>query len=298
MTNPRPLLSVVMAHYRREEHLFRALFGYRHQHSPEELKDVEFVIIDDDGGRSKTFWKVIEYHSYALKIVAASMNEGTKNPSLPMNYGIKLASGKFVVLTNAENIPHTPRLLTELRGRLESFPNRYLSCGCYSLDAVNTAPFSDIDWTDKAQVCKMLGLIRFIQRPGARGKLGWFNHSKFRPAHFYFLTGMHRDKLVKLGGFDEDFARGQAFEDADLVQRVKKAKVEIKPADDIVCLHPHHYNSSLGRSPDRDVAVAINQSLFYKKNKQGLWQANKGKMWGKPRGKVRVKRWQDGLPLA
>lgn len=282
-------ISVIMAHFRREEQLYRTLWGYRHQHDPEELEDVEFIIVDDGGNRSATFWKVAEFHGFHLKITAASMDEKTKNASLPMNLGIKMATGDLVVLTNPENIPYTPHLLTKIRERLEHSPNCYLSCGCYSLDRESTAPFALIDWTSVDSI-KALKRIKFEPKMGTRGSIGWYNHSRYRPAHLYFLTAMHRHKLLELGGFDEEYAKGQAFEDSDLVMRIRKAGMKIVPADDIVCIHQYHYNFVPNLSRERFKDVARNQKTFRARKLSKSFKANEGLTWGCPKGQVWVKR--------
>jgi len=284
-------LSVVMAHYKREEHLYNALWGYRQLHFPEELKDVEFVVVDDGGGKSETFWKVIKVHQNYLNITVGAMT-GTRNPSLPMNFGLKLATGKIVVLTNAENIPLTPHLLTDISRRMDKLGDVYLSCGCYNLDARETKSIlSKTDWTSRQKVVESLKKIRLVPRMGARGRAGWYNHSVYRPAHLYFLVAIRRSSLIKIGGFDEDYAKGRAFEDADLIMRVRRSGVKVVTADDLVCIHPHHYNAALDMTPERAVGLRLNQELYKARCKnKGTFLANAGRQWGNPR-KAIVEKW-------
>lgn len=285
-------ISIVMAHYKREEFLYRALWGYRHLHTPEELEDVEFVVVDDDGGKSSTFWKVIELHKRALKITAASLR-GTRNPSLPMNFGIKLATGQLVALTNAENVPYVPHMLTDIKQRLDGTDKLYLSCGCYNLDVNDTAnAFSKVDWTKLRSVVGGLRKIKLLPRMGARGRSGWYNHSTHRPAHLYFLVALPRENLLSIGGFDEDYAKGRAFEDADLIMRLRRSGVKIVPADDLVCIHPHHYNAALDMSRERIAGLKRNQELFKAKRRNKSFVANSGREWGKPKNSI-IKKWND-----
>ena len=302
MTNPRPLLSVVMAHYRREELLYRTLWGYRHLHTPEELGDVEFVIVDDDGGVSKAFWKVIEFHGRALKITAAAMSEKTKsgekthNASGPMNLGFKLATGDLFVLTNPENIPTVPRLLTTTRKLMLKCPKRYLTGACYSMGSSDTSIFSDIDCRDKT------AFIEALQRTmpwenrkwGYNGaSSGWIQHSRYNFFRFYFLAAIWREPLFKIRGFDEDYMKGQSSEDDDLLYRVKRLGMEMFHTDELIVLHQYHYGEGCHKLKlDRGAKVSINHKLLAEKRGKSI-KRNLDREWGAPGSVCKVSKWHE-----
>ena len=282
-----------MAHYEREELLYRTLWAYRHQHTPEELKDVEFVIVDDAGGRSKTFWKIIKIHRNAgLNITAAGIDEGTTNACVPLNFAVRLAIGDIIVLTNAENFPAVEHILTSIKDRMGNKVKRYLSCGCYSLSKSYTDRFKKFEWENKEQFEKAIEpIVTRPQAAGGSGCEGWYNHSKHRPAHLYFLVAMRKVVFEALGGFDERYASGYAFEDSDFTRRIKRAKIEIAKADDIYCYHQYHFNSAFRGSSKRYIGVVRNSRIY--KNSDTNVMRNNDK-WGIISKKRIVRSWFDG----
>ena len=293
------MISVIMAHYKREELLYRTLWAYRHQHTPEELKDVEFVIVDDDGGRSETFWKVLKVHSKALNITAASMDEGTNNASGPMNYGIKLSKGEFIVLTNPENIPYTPHLLTKMFGSLEKWEKYYCSGACYSMDKFDTDTLVlSAVWEDKKSCLNAIKSVELKKREyGVNGLFsGWRQHSKYYPGHLYFLVGIHRESLLEIGGFDEDYMKGQGREDVDLVCRVKKKGLVIKHSDELVVLHQFHFwPDSHKLRPNRKKMWEINNKTFLSKQDLDSEVRNAGKNWGCPESGTKIRSYCEDI---
>lgn len=306
----KPKISVIMAHYKREELLYRTLWGYRYFHTPEELGNVEFVIVDDGGGESETFWKVIKFHSYALKITAAAMNEKTSsgkethNTSGPMNFGIKLAIGDLFVFTNPENIPMVSqllpriyRLMSDKKGR--RFENRHLSGNCYSLDKPDTDRFGKIDCTNRNDFLKVLrSFMPFLTRPfGMNGSsTGWRQHSEFKPNHFFFLSSIWRESLFKLGGFDEKFLQGQGGEDVDFANRVKKMEMELFHTDNLVVLHQFHYGPGCHKlQPERKLAIPINKRTRLENEKSNEYSVNIGKEWGQPKSAKCISRWWQDI---
>ena len=297
-----PKVSVIMAHYKREELLYRTLWGYRHLHTPEELEDIEFVIIDDDGGKSKTFRRVVEFHSYALKIIAAAMSEKTSrggethNTSGPMNLGIQLATGDLFVLTNPENIPITPHLLTKIYDLMKDKKNRHLSGNCYSLDEVDTNRFTGVDFANNTDFLKAVeSFLPFKDRAfGMNGShTGWRQHSVFKPLHYFFLSSMWREPLFKMRGFDEKFLEGQGGEDVDFINRVKKMKMELFHTDDLIVLHQFHYGPNSHKlQPERKIATPINRDTRLANAKRGGYSVNVGKGWGQPKSARCIRRWQ------
>lgn len=287
------MISVIMAHYRREELLYKTLWGYRHTRTPEELEDIEFVIIDDDGGRSKTFWKVVGLHRSALKITAAAMDEKTHNTSGPMNFGIKLATGDLFVLTNPENIPVTPHLLTKLKGYMDGKPNRHFSGACYSLNKTDSDAFT-LDIDKKEEFLRSVSKINVVNRKfGNNGShSGWRQHSKYFPGKLFFLSAMWRAPLFALRGFDEDYMKGQSREDVDLVWRATKMKMEFFHTDSLVVYHQFHFGPGCHKlKPERAAKVAINVAIFNSKRKLKLVARNVGREWGKPKSARRVEKW-------
>jgi len=291
------MISVIMAHYRREELLYKTLWGYVHVHTPEELKDVEFVIVDDDGGRSKTLDKVVKLHRRRLKITTASMDEGTHNPSGPMNFGLRLAVGDLFVLTNPENIPATPHLLTKLKAYMDGHPNRYLSGACYSMDERDSSKF-DLDIDSREKFMKSLKSVELKSRKfGNNGShSGWRQHTKYFPGRLYFLAAMWKEPLFKMRGFDEDYMMGQSRDDVDLVWRARRMKMEFLATNELAVLHQFHFGPGCHKlKADRREKVSINFATFNRKKNLRSPVRNLDREWGQPKSGKWVDRWgEDG----
>ena len=289
------MISVIMAHYRREELLYRTLWAYRHLHTPEELKNIEFIIVDDDGGRSDVFWKVIKLHRSGLNITAAAIDEKTTNACMPLNFGVKLAVGKNLVLTNTENIPSVPSLLTHMQDRLGDEIKRYLSCGCYAIGSyVTHKVLAKVKWEDREEARLAIDVLKPKEnRSAASGHEGWYNHSRYRPAHLYFLVAIPRITMCALGGFDENFAHGYGSEDSDLVRRIRVARLEIKTYDHLMCYHQYHFNTKFRTSAKRKHGYTRNGIIAGQNKHAGIAVVNERREWGVPIEEVRVERWHD-----
>ncbi len=98
---------------------------------------------------------------------------------------------------------------------------------------------------------------------GAGGSVtGWFNHSKYRPAYYHFCAGITKRNLDLLGGFDERYAFGTAYEDDEFVQRIKRLGLRMMIIDDISVIHQWHVGFQY-LYPNANENIARNKALFY-----------------------------------
>jgi len=286
------MLSIVMAHFKRETLLDRTLWAYRHYHSLDTLRDVEFIIIDDDGGKSQHFWNVIAEHGKALNIFATGIDEGTYCPCIPLNFAIKQARGNVVVITNPECLPFTKDLLDQIKKRITN--NMYLSCACYSLPYDVTQAMYMVDWKTKKYALTFLESIPIYDNMAdGDGIPGWYNHSEYRPVNLHWCTAISREFLVAMGAFDEDFAMGFAYEDNDFARRIANSGLRIQFANDLRVFHQHHYLPTY-YTPERHAHIERNRVVCENKRYAGFVR-NLGKKWGTLHNlPKRVERWEDG----
>jgi GT2 family glycosyltransferase len=80
------------------------------------------------------------------------------------------------------------------------------------------------------------------------GDDGWYNHSNYRPEAFHFCSAITKKDLYDLGGFDERYADGYAWDDNELVHRIKLKKMNIDFIDNKVALHLWHYGNDENRT--------------------------------------------------
>lgn len=227
-------LSFIVAYYNRPEALAKTLEAY----SRLDL-DAEFIIIDDGSD-------IPPFEFPELDTTYRYIDVPGSNPCLPFNVAAKMARGDVLTLTNPECLP-----LTQMRslGTHEG----YAVAQCYS---------------------EPEGGLRDMPNRPARfdGDEGWYVHPQFNARPFHFLATIPKDLYFEIGGFDEDFRLGVAWEDEDLVRRIKLKGIPITFMDETV-LHQWHYSRPGQRGEQ-------NQALCEQKAREGKWQANSDRKWG------------------
>ncbi len=124
-----------------------------------------------------------------------------KNPSVPMNRGVAESHGAVVVLTGGCEILHSsPDDLPRLVGLLKE-KNDYAVAACFD-----------------------------TQR-------GWIQHTEKLNPMLHWFTAIHREWFDAVGGFDEAYREGYAFEDNDFVRRLEAAGTNFIVTNDIVVEH-------------------------------------------------------------
>lgn len=96
--------SIVIRAYNEEHHIGRLLEGIKHQ----TLKDVELIVVDS--GSTDSTVEIAE--SYGARIVKILPEEFTFGRSL--NYGVRAATSKFVIIASAHVYPVYPDWLVSL----------------------------------------------------------------------------------------------------------------------------------------------------------------------------------------
>jgi len=262
-------ISVLMAHYKRSEILDHTLSIYEYSHDQSELDQVEFVIIDDSNGEDTRFPDIINKHRDKLRIKAAMINEGTKNPVIPLNYAIKWAEGEYVLLTCCEIRPVIPNILTRLYFHCEL--DRYVTCGAYSISEQDTAmliqnPKIEFD------------IPLFNKGVSTTPDIGWLQHSKFRNERVTFFAAINRERLIEIGGYDEDFKDGWSWDDNELRDRIERNGFQIVTLDYILTLHLWHYTTYKNDHPIED--KNRNEEIYRAKKAERALRANEGREWG------------------
>jgi len=94
---------------------------------------------------------------------------------------------------------------------------------------------------------------------------GWYNHYKYRPCNFHFLSVITRQNLNKVGGFCDDFKSGLWYDDDDFLYRIKKTtKVLTLNSEKYFGIHQYHVNGTNDQMDSRNfkTLVSINRNIF------------------------------------
>lgn len=225
------MISIVTAYYNRKLLFKRTLDSLRFYENKFEF---EIIAVDDGSSNAERLEDLIVEYPYLRVHRILPEEKWYSNPCIPFNIGIALARGEKIILQNPECY-HFNNILGYVASELKS--NSYLSFGCFSLDKENTD--DDVLFNDRSNINALINKSSHIVK--SDGALGWYNHSKFRPASYHFCTAIMTADLVDLGGFDPRYAFGHGYDDDDLIYRIKLKGLKVKHVDNLIVLHQNHY---------------------------------------------------------
>jgi len=190
------------------------------------------------------------------------------NPAIPINIGIKEASGEIVVITNPECMPVTS-ILESVSG-LEW--HNYWVSPCYSVSKEYQKQINAMDNTNPYFPHYVDSLIPYNSKSLAcEGDDAWYEHPLIIPRMYYFFAAIHRLEILSIGGIDEDFDEGVGFEDDEFIHRIRLNNFECTHLKDLV-LHQNHYTG-----PSKPLT---NKRLYWEKYNQQNRIANFDREWG------------------
>jgi len=172
-----------------------------------------------------------------MKVVANE--KWWRNPCIPFNMGFNRAQGDIIIIQNPECIHCGDILGTAVRQLRD---NIYLNFGCYSLDDALTRKVRALDFSAPKLSARLEGVLAPMINRGTVGdaETGWYNHSKHKANRLHFCSAITRKDLQELGGFDERYANGMAFDDNDLLTRIMRKGMEVKVVDSPFVIHQCH----------------------------------------------------------
>lgn len=232
-------LSVVTAYYNRKELFIRTL---KTINNSKYAKDIEVIVVDDGSREEERLEDLLGTFNFDFKVIRLNPEDKWYyNPSVPFNVGIKAATGKLTMLQNPECLHVGDLVSTAIENIKDS---DYFSFGCYSLtedvtERFGTINFNSDKWLEKINLC----LTPIKQGPvECDGCDGWYNHSRFRPVAYHFCSVIPTKHIQEMGGFDERYAKGIAFDDNEILLRIRRKGLTINVIDSPFVVHQHHYS--------------------------------------------------------
>jgi glycosyltransferase involved in cell wall biosynthesis len=234
--------SIVMPYYNRPE-LVYTLETYADFYSSR--KDLEIIIVEDcknynDKGLHDSLMSLIDKFKDTLDIKVFMDPKLSYNPSSKYNLGVQEASGEVIMLTSPE-IAHTSNILKTIDKEMRQ--NLYIVCACKAIFMVER-------W-NKFTEC----LVKFHM---------WYQHTKYRNACYHFCSFITKLDYTRIGGFNEEFCAGIAYDDDNFIKRVHRAGLLIVPNDDLISVHVEH-SRSYDISPEEYIRLTeVNKKLWMK----------------------------------
>jgi len=161
----------------------------------------EVIIVDDGSGDD------------VPATIELPLKDCAKNPCVPINEGVRASKSEIIVLTGPELVHREP-IFSEMEKTLESLgPKGYVIAAAWSI--------GQAQWHCHSTVNGHL--------PGS-----W---PVPKGAGFHFCTMMYRDFFLEIGGFDDSYREGAAFDDNDFLWTLEKNGAVFCMRDDLVVDH-------------------------------------------------------------
>ena len=261
------MISIVTAYYNRKQLFINTLQSIKQQNSKHLL---EVIAVDDGSDENQRLEDLISEFPFLKVIRLEKKNKWYHNSCIPFNIGLKEAKGNEIIIQNPECL-HYGNILDFTEKNLEQ--NTYLSFGCFSLDKNSTDNIEDI--FAKKEIAEVIKQNNDFAKDD--GDAGWYNHSIYRPKAYHFCTAITKKDLQSLGGFDELYALGIAYDDDEFLSRIKKKNMTIRFIDDELVLHQNHYSADSNSFENRNHKMHLivrNKNLLDKLSKKPYTQAN------------------------
>lgn len=225
------MISIVTAYHNRKKLFIKTLESFQKSITT----DFEVIAVDDCSYDEERLEDLTEKFPFLKIIRLEKKDKWYVNPCVPFNIGFKHASGDKIIIQNPECL-HADDILNFVENNLSE--GNYLSFACYSLSEIQTLGVLQLD-TFKSFINPSTYKKKSVV---ADGDEGWYNHSVYRPKSYHFCTAITKKDLEELGGFDERFAKGVAFDDDEFIHRIR-IKLNVIFIDDFVSLHLWHYGN-------------------------------------------------------
>lgn len=220
-------ISVCMPYWNRPVELARSLEAYDRVYPD---LDLEFSICDD-GSPNR-----LESAHPGVRVAHLPPKNGALNPCVPINVAVRQSQHDVIVLTNPE-IEHRDPILKKMLENLSSSKD-YVMTGCRdTTGAWYAGPLSP-----RAPI-------------GGRAPIPY-------GTELHFAVMFHRSLWERVGGFDEEYRDGHAYDDNDFLFRLwALGDVNFKYVDGIVW----HCKAPGARSLWKGAQLQRNKALFERK---------------------------------
>ncbi|MBG91270.1 MAG: hypothetical protein CL521_05580 [Actinobacteria bacterium] len=213
MSEKSPRISVVIGTYNQCDVIKKVLLEYNQQ----SLDKAQFEVIVVDSMSTDGTEEMINSGDWAHQLVYIRQENTGK--AMARNRGVKAAKGRYIIISDADMIPHPEFVKTHLNAHLAQIEPLCFEGLTYDM--------SKLHWPINPAL-----LTPYIKRNYQQGaSLGWF----------YFLTGnisFPKTLFEKEGGFSELFT-GYGWEDLELGYRFHKKKIKLRYLKSAINYHYH-----------------------------------------------------------
>lgn len=257
-------ISIAMSYINRRAQLETTLKTIKNS----AYKNVEIVINDDGSTIDEQIDDFVEKYGIVL-IKTNPLTKKNNSPVIGYNKAISKTTGDIIIVQNPE-VCHMGDIISHVAAEITN--SNYYSYSCMALTNFEENKtlqilLSENKYIDAKQLSDRIGISR------------WYNHPSEVPTYFHFCCALSRDNMLRLKGFNLDFANGFCFDDDDFVARIKydlKLDMKIIPPLLYYTIHQYHLPSgatncdSFSPSDARRIAWDRNRNLHDKSLKKKI----------------------------
>jgi len=234
------MFSICMAYFNRKKQIYKTIESI----GESSIQDYEIIIVDDGSS---------EEHRLDLNEMKTRCNGNVQlleidkekktwfNPCVAYNISFSAATGDNIIIQNPETY-HMGDLLLAAQQRIKDGEyytfhtialNEDASEGLYARK--NIAEVS-------AYMQPILNSTHHL-RPGENPYMGyiiWYNHKKYRPNHYHFISAITRNNLYQLGGFDERYKDDHSWDDNEFLIRIGRLGLRKMFIENPIAIHLYH----------------------------------------------------------
>jgi len=246
-------LTIVTAYYNRRKlfsNTLKSISESKHKN------DIEIIVVDDaskDNERIDDFPNMFDLNIKVIRI--DEQNKHWINPCIPFNIGFKEAHSDVIILQNPECI-HYGDVIDYTLNNIDK--NLYLNYAAYSIDNNNVNKINNLENVTIKDITNIINPLK-NEPTILDGVNGWYNHSIYKPVKLHFCSAIMKSDLDDLGGFDERFANGIAYDDNEFLLRIKRKNMKIQMIDKPFVIHQYH-----GNTDNSNISLVQRNALLYK----------------------------------
>lgn len=266
MTAAVPSVSIVMAAYRRPLQLAQTLNSINNQSYP----GLNIVVVEDGDNRDGTsdICSALGAQYICRHNRPDPADVPFSNPAIPLNIGIRAATGDILIIQNPECTHHGPVIQTLVDNLLR------VTAATESHPGSPAAVFAAVSAKDENYQ-----------------HAAWLTHPEYSPRPFFFCGAIHRSTMLRTRGFDEDYLYA-GYDDADMAERLANEGHRFVFLDDSAAIVHHLYHPAAADSDLGRCQAEINARLFAEKQRQRACRdigdtRNLGRAWGVDRDPTR-----------
>jgi glycosyltransferase involved in cell wall biosynthesis len=251
------MISIVMAYHNRRNLLINTLRSIWYYNQG---KDDFEIIIADDGSDEKHRIEDLPRIFPQLKLYIIRLDPKYKhhlNPCITYNTAFNFIKGDIVLYQNTECL-HVGDILGVVRANSKRGTHNTFSV--YSVNQYLQDKINKLTVFDKVSIRRaILPMVGFREK-WTDGDVCWYNHSSYRRAYGSFIWSMMRSDLEDMNGFDERYAHGFAYDDAEFTIRIGRKRMFIRYCDDPFAIHQYHTPSDYNKMWKQ---AEVNKNLYH-----------------------------------